>query len=279
MKNELMKNVSKEIPSVNEKLIETVTALKHRIHHRSKIGIILGSGLAGLAEEIENPVRVRFEELPNFPVSSVDGHRGEVVSGNLFDVSLFALSGRVHYYEGYSMQQVAFPIQVMEALGTKTVIITNAAGAVNESYKPGDIVVIRDHINFMGNNPLRGLNRFVDLTEAYSGHLRSLAKTTADNLGMKLRSGVYAAFSGSSYETPAEIEAVRCMGADMVGMSTVPEVIMANNLGMKVLGLSMITNMAAGMGDKPLSHKEVIETSRSTSPKLKALVKGLIKRI
>jgi len=274
-----MKYVSKEIPFVNEKLIETVTALKYRIHHQPKIGIILGSGLAGLAEEIENPVRVKFEDLPNFPVSSVDGHQGEVISGNFFDVSLFVLSGRVHYYEGYSMEQVVFPIQVMEALGTKTVIITNAAGAVNESYKPGNIVVIRDHINFMGNNPLRGLNRFVDLTEAYNGHLRSLAETTANNLGLELRSGVYAAFSGSSYETPAEIRALRFMGADMVGMSTVPEVIMANSLGMKVLGLSMITNMAAGIGGKPLSHEEVIETSRNTSPKLQALVKDLIKLI
>ncbi|MDP7416679.1 MAG: purine-nucleoside phosphorylase, partial [Desulfobacterales bacterium] len=153
------------------------------------------------------------------------------------------------------------------------------AGAVHESYKPGDIVVIRDHINFMWDNPLRGLNRFVDLTEAYSGHLRDLAKTTADNLGIKLRSGVYAALSGSSYETPAEIKALRRMGADMVGMSTVPEVIMANSLGIKVLGLSMITNMATGMGGKPLSHKEVIETSQNTSPKLTALVKDLIKRI
>jgi len=279
VKKKIIKKSLKKKTSVNEKLKENVAALKHCIHHQSKIGIILGSGLAGLAEEIENPVRVRFEDLPNFPVSSVDGHRGEVVSGNLFDVSLFVLSGRVHYYEGYSMQQVVFPIQVMEALGTKTVIITNAAGAVNESYKPGNIVAIRDHINFMVNNPLRGLNRFVDLTEAYSGHLRSLTKRTADSLGIKLRSGVYAAFSGSSYETPAEIKAVRCMGADMVGMSTVPEVIMANSLGMKVLGLSMITNMAAGMGDKPLSHKEVIETSRNASPKLKALLKGLIKRI
>ena len=165
---------------MNEKLIETVSTLKQLIHHQPKIGIILGSGLAGLAEEIKNPVRVRFEDLPNFPISSVDGHQGEVISGNLFDVSLFALSGRVHYYEGYSMQQVVFPIQGLAALGTNTVIITNAAGEVSESYKQGDIAVIRDHINFMGDNPLKDLNRFVVPTEPYSTHLRSVAKARAD---------------------------------------------------------------------------------------------------
>lgn len=264
---------------MDTKIAETVKVLKQHVHHQPKIGIILGSGLAGLAEEIENPVRVRFEDLPSFPVSSVDNYRGEVISGNLFGLSLIALSERAHYYEGYSMQQVAFPIQILAALGTSILIITNAAGAVNELYKPGDIAVIRDHINFMGDNPLIGLTHFSDLTEAYSTHLRRLAKTTADNLGLKLRSGVYAALSGPSYETPAEIKALRFIGADMVGMSTVPEVIMAKSLGLKVLGLSIITNMAAGIAGKPLSHEEVIETSRKTLPKLKALLIGLIKRV
>ena len=264
---------------MNEKIAEAVTALKRHIHFQPKIGIILGSGLDGLADEIQEAVRVRFADIPNFPVSSVDGHRGEVVSGHLCGASLFALSGRVHYYEGYSMQPVVVPIRVMAAFDVKTVIVANAVGAVNESYKPGDIVAISDHINLMGDNPLKGFSNFVDLTEAYSRELRNLAQTIADKLGITLQSGVYVALSGPSYETPAEIRALRSLGADIVGMSTVPEVIMANSLGMRVLGLSMVTNMAAGRGGKPLSHQEVIETSKNESEKFIALVKGIVKQL
>ncbi len=264
---------------MNEKIAEAVTALKRHIHFQPKIGIILGSGLDGLADEIQEAVRVRFADIPNFPVSSVEGHRGEVVSGHLCGASLFALSGRVHYYEGYSMQQVVFPIRVMAAFDVKTVIVANAVGAVNESYKPGEIVAISDHINLMGDNPLKGSSNFVDLTEAYSSDLRNLAQTIADKLGITLQSGVYVALSGPSYETPAEVRALRSLGADIVGMSTVPEVIMANSLGMRVLGLSMVTNMAAGRGGKPLSHQEVIETSKNESEKFIALVKGIVKQL
>ena len=174
------------------------------------------------------------------------------------------------------MQQVVFPIRVMAAFDVKTVIVTNSVGAINAAYKPGDIVAIRDHINLMGANPLKGSNDFVDLTEAYSSELRNLAHQMADRQDITLQSGVYAAYSGPSYETPAEIRALRTMGADMVGMSTVPEVIMANSLGMKVLGLSMITNMAAGMSAKPLSHQDVIKTSNKASAKFGALVKAII---
>ncbi|UCG05989.1 MAG: purine-nucleoside phosphorylase [Desulfobacterales bacterium] len=264
---------------MNEELIEAVAALKHRIHLRPQIGITLGSGLGGLADEIQQSVRVGFKDIPNFPLSSVDGHRGELICGDLCGTSLLALSGRVHFYEGYSMQQVVFPVRVMAALGVKTVVFTNSVGAVNESYNPGDIVAIRDHINLMGDHPLTGLSDGVDLTEAYSSELRNLAQDIADKLDITLRSGVYLAYSGPSYETPAEIRAMRIMGADMVGMSTVPEVIMANSLGMKVLGLSVITNMAAGLGTTPLSHQDVIETSRKVSPKFNALVKGIIERL
>ena len=264
---------------MDEKVFEAVTALKRHIHCQPKIGIILGSGLGGLADEIQDPVRIRFKDIPNFPVSSVDGHRGEVVFGYLSGASLFTLSGRVHYYEGYSMQQVVFPIRVMAAFDIKTVIAASAVGAVNESYKPGDIVAISDHINLMGENPLRGSNNFVDLTGAYNSKLRNLAQDIADKQGITLHSGVYVAYSGPSYETPAEIRALRSMGADMVGMSTVPEVIMANSLGMRVLGLSLVANMAAGMSGKPLSHQEVIETSKNASPKFKALVKRIIEQL
>lgn len=264
---------------MNKKVIEALTALKQHIKEPSQIGIVLGSGLGGLVDEMENAVSVRFEDIPNFPVSSVAGHRGEVLFGNLCGVSLFALAGRVHYYEGYSMQQVVFPIRVMAAFDVKTIIVTNSVGAVNASYKPGDIVAIRDHINLMGDNPLKGTNDFVDLSEAYSSELRNLAQKIADRQGITLHSGVYAAYSGPSYETPAEIRAMRTMGADMVGMSTAPEVIEANSLGMKVLGLSMITNMAAGMSAKPLSHQDVIETSKKASAKFSTLVKGILEEL
>ena len=264
---------------MNEKVIEAVEALKVHVDYQPKIGIILGSGLGGLAAEIKNSVGIKFEDIPNFPISSVDGHHGKVVCGDLCGVSIFALSGRVHYYEGYTMPQVVFSIGVMAAFGVTTLIVTNSVGAINKTYRPGDIVMISDHINLMGDNPLLGSNDFVDLTEAYNIGLRNLTQKTAEKLGMVLQSGVYVGCSGPCYETPAEIRAMRCMGGDLVGMSTVPEVIMANSLGMKVLGLSVITNMAAGMSAKPLSHQDVIDTSKKASPKFSAIVKGVIEQL
>jgi len=264
---------------MKEKCVDAVNKLKSTFDDRPKIGIVMGSGLGGLVDALQNAVRIRFEDIPNFPISSVDGHRGEVVSGRLSGVSICVLSGRIHYYEGYTMQQVVFPIRVLAVFGVQTLMITNAAGAVNESYKAGDIVTIRDHINLMGDNPLSGDTHFADLSEAYSGELRSLARIAAGKLGMTYRSGVYAAISGPAYETPAEIKALRRMGADLVGMSTVPEVIMANHLGMNVLGLSMVTNMAAGISGKPLSHQEVIAVSKNASPKLNTLLKGFVKHL
>jgi purine-nucleoside phosphorylase len=264
---------------MDEKVVEAASALKRRIHNHVKIGLILGSGLAGLVDEVQGAIKVRFEDLPNFPVSTVDGHRGEVVCGHLCGTALFILSGRVHFYEGYSMQEVVFPIRVMAAFDVDTVIITNAAGAINESYTPGDIVAIRDHLNLMGDNPSIGSGVGVDLSQAYSTDLIGLAEEVAGQLGITLHSGAYIAYSGPSYETPAEIKAMRIMGGDLVGMSTVPEVIVANSLGMKVLGLSMVTNMAAGVSAGPLSHQEVIDTSKTASPKFKALVKGIIEKL
>jgi len=264
---------------MKESLVAAVNKLKNTFDARPEIGIVTGSGLGGLVDVLQDAVRIRYEDIPDFPISSVDGHQGEVVLGQISGLSLFVLSGRIHYYEGYAMSQVVFPIRVMAALGVKSIIITNAAGAVNKSFQTGNIVTIRDHINLMGDNPLSGNNNFVDLSDAYSGELRNLARLTADKLDISLPSGVYAAISGPSYETPAEIETLRRMGADMVGMSTVPEVIMANRLGMKVLGLSIITNMAAGISGKPLSHQEVIQVSKKISPKLNTLVEGIIKRV
>jgi purine-nucleoside phosphorylase len=264
---------------MNQKVKAALSLLKQRTGRQAQIGVILGSGLGGLIDQIENSVSIRYEDIPHFPVSSVDGHRGELLLGDLCGASIFALSGRVHYYEGYTMQQVAFPVKVMAAFDVQTLIVTNSAGAINESYKPGDIVSIRDHINLMGGNPLIGTVKFVNLTEAYNSELRKLARETAGRQGMTLRSGIYAAYSGPSYETPAEIGAMRTMGADMVGMSTIPEVIMANSLGMKVLGLSMITNMAAGISPKPPSHQDVIKISKKGSAKFSGLIKGVIEQL
>ncbi|MEJ2164914.1 MAG: purine-nucleoside phosphorylase [Desulfobacterales bacterium] len=264
---------------MNEKVKAAVSFLRQRTDRRPQIGVILGSGLGGLINRIENSVSIRFEDIPHFPVSSVEGHRGEVLLGDLCGASIFVLSGRVHYYEGYTMQQVTFPVRVMAALGVLTVIMTNSAGAINESYKPGDIVSICDHLNLMGGNPLIGTPKFVNLTEAYNSEMRNLARETAGRQGMTLRSGVYAAYSGPSYETPAEIRALHAMGADLVGMSTLPEVIMANSLGMEVLGLSMITNMAAGIRSEPLSHQDVMITAEKASAGFSGLIQGIIEQL
>jgi purine-nucleoside phosphorylase len=271
-----MAEALKRISCMQAKVTEAAAALRHRIQSLPKIGIVLGSGLGRLVDGFQEPIRVRYKDIPHFQVSTIAGHMGEVVCGRLSGVHLLALAGRVHYYEGYSMQQIVFPIRVMAALDVTTIIITNAAGAVNESFKPGDTVAICDHINLMGDNPLSGAGNSVDLTQAYNLDLRSLAKKVADRLGITLPSGVYAALSGPAYETPAEIRALRSMGADMVGMSTVPEVIMANSLGIKAFGLSMITNMAAGVSETPLSHDSVIAATKNASPKFTALVKGII---
>jgi purine-nucleoside phosphorylase len=256
-----------------------VETIKKNIHVDPKIGIILGSGLGKLVEEFENAASIRYEDIPNFPVPAVEGHKGEVVAGSLDGVTVLAFSGRVHYYEGYTMEEICFPVRVMSGLGVETVIITNAAGAVNEAYSPGDIVIIADHINLMGDNPLRGTTHFIDMTEAYSRELRAVAHDVADDLGLKLDEGVYLVLSGPSFESPAEIRMMRIMGADLVGMSTIPEVIMANKLGMKVLGLSMVTNMAAGITGRPLTHTEVIEATQKGADKFKRLVRGIVERL
>ena len=256
-----------------------VSLISNRIQVSPRIGVVLGSGLGSLAKEFDESVRIGFEEIPGFPVSTVEGHRGEIVCGRFAGISLLALAGRVHFYEGYDIQQVVFPIRVMAELQINTVVITNAAGAVNESFQPGNIVAIRDHINFMGVNPLIGSALFVDMTDAYSNRLRKIACAVAAEQGIDLPEGVYVGYSGPSYETPAEIRAFRTLGGDMVGMSTVPEVIAARSLGMDVLGLSLITNMAAGVNGKPLSHEGVIENSAMASTKFKALIRKIIKKI
>lgn len=270
---------------VSEKIYEAAEFLKKKYQNTPKIGLILGSGLGVLADEIENPVKIPYGEIPHFPVSTVEGHAGQLVFGVLGGVEVVAMQGRFHFYEGYKMEQVTFPVRVMKAIGVDILIVTNAAGGVNENFAPGDLMIITDHINFTGTNPLIGPNdtkfgvRFPDMSEAYSKELRTLAKETASRLGLDVREGVYFGFPGPVYETPAEIRMVRVLGGDAVGMSTVPEVIVARHSGLKVLGISCISNMAAGILDQPLTHDEVIETTEKVKADFLRYIKEIVKNL
>lgn len=256
--------------------------LRQRMPAPPVIGLILGSGLGVLADEIEEAIRIPYEDIPGFPVSTVEGHAGRLVYGQLEGATVVAMQGRFHYYEGYSLREVTFPVQVMKELGIRQLIVTNAAGGVNEQFRPGDLMIISDHINLLGTNPLIGPNdpeigpRFPDMTEAYSRRLRQLAKEAAAKLGICVREGVYVANTGPSYETPAEIRMIRVLGGDAVGMSTVPEVIVARHAGIEVLGISCISNLAAGMTDAPLHHDEVVETTERVKADFLRLIKAVV---
>lgn len=262
---------------------EAAAYIKDQINIVPDIGLILGSGLGVLADEIEDAVNIKYEGIPHFPVSTVAGHKGQLVIGTLSGKKVVAMQGRFHYYEGYSQQQVTFPVRVMKELGVSKMIVTNAAGGVNTLFEPGDLMIIDDHINFMSDNPLMGKNedalgvRFPDMSTAYSKSLKEKALQVGENLNIQLKKGVYTAMSGPTYETPAEVNMVRIIGGDAVGMSTVPEVIVASHSGIEVLGISCITNMAAGILDQALSHDEVIETTNLVQEKFLTLVKGTIK--
>jgi purine-nucleoside phosphorylase len=269
----------------SEKIYGAAEFLKQKYRNQPKIGLILGSGLGVLADEIENPVKIPYREIPGFPVSTVEGHAGQLVFGVLSGVEVVAMQGRFHYYEGYSMDKVTFPVRVMKAIGVESLIVTNAAGGVNETFSAGDLMIITDHINFTGTNPLIGPNdpklgvRFPDMSEAYTKELRTLAKEVASRLSIDVKEGVYFGFSGPVYETPAEIRMVRVLGGDAVGMSTVPEVIVARHSGMKVLGISCISNMAAGILDQPLTHDEVIETTEKVKANFLLYIKEIVKNL
>lgn len=268
-----------------EKIMDAVRFLSDKYVTKPKIGLILGSGLGILAEEISNPVKIPYGEIPHFPVSTVEGHAGQLVLGTLNGVEVVAMQGRFHYYEGYSFDQVTFPVRVMKGIGVETLIVTNAAGGINEKFSPGDLMLISDHINNMGSNPLIGPNdpglgvRFPDMSNAYSKELRDIAKHVARQINLDIKEGVYVGNTGPSYETPAEIRMLRMMGGDAVGMSTVPEVITACHSGLNVLGISCISNMAAGILDQPLNHEEVIETTERVKANFLLYVKELIKAI
>ncbi len=255
---------------------------------RPNIGIVLGSGLGAAADAVLNPVIVHYEDIPHFPKSTVEGHSGRVVAGTLGGTPVLVMQGRVHFYEGYSLQAVTFPMRVMGALGIRAVILTNAAGGIAERYKIGQLVVIADHINMMGWNPLVGPNearfafdrpncglRFCDMSDAYSKRLRQVALQASELEGEKLEEGIYLAVSGPSFETPAEIRAYRTLGATLVGMSTVPETIVARHMGIEVLGISCVTNLAAGLSPTPLSHTEVFEAGKQVERKLADLLERL----
>ncbi len=248
-----------------------------------EIGMILGSGLGELANEVEDAVVVPYHDIPHFPVSTVPGHAGRLVIGRLEGRRVLVMQGRFHFYEGYSMETVVFPVRVMRLLGIMNLLVTNAAGCVNTAWDPGDLMIISDHIKLIADNPLRGANpaqlgeRFFDMGSAYPEALRQIARECGKKLGITLREGVYQLFTGPSFETPAEVRFARICGADAVGMSTVPEVIAARHAGMKVLGISCLTNMAAGILDQSLNHAEVLETGERVKATFVALVKEITK--
>ena len=247
------------------RLDEAVTLVGSRTKLRPAVGLVLGSGLGAFADTLEKATRVPYADIPHFPTSTAVGHKGELVVGLAGGTPVAVMAGRVHYYEGYSLEEVVFPVRVLGRFGVRILILTNAAGSVNVSYKPGELMIIEDHINGMGVNPLVGPNpealgeRFFDMSEAYDPRLRQIAERACLAAGVPVRKGVYLALTGPSYETPAEIKALRTLGADAVGMSTVPEVIAARHMKLRVLGISCITNMAAGVLKKKLDHKEVLQ--------------------
>lgn len=252
---------------------------------RPQLAVVLGSGLGAFADELESATRIPYARIPSFPRSTAVGHAGQLVIGKSSGIAVAVMQGRVHLYEGYSPAEVAFPIRVFYRLGIRAVILTNAAGGINLSYKQGALVILRDHINLTGANPLTGPNddrfgpRFPDMTEAYCKRCRSAALEEARRLSIEVHEGVYAAIPGPSYETPAEIRYLRTIGADVVGMSTVPEVIAARHMSMRVLGISCVTNMAAGILDQPLNHDEVLETGKRVSSQFIALLRAVLPRL
>ena len=263
----------------------TINYKKEKIQgFQPEIGIILGSGLGDFADEFESII-IPYNDIPGFEKSNVQGHKGQLVFAQINGKKVVMMQGRYHFYEGYSMQTVTFPVKVMKKLGVKTLIITNAAGAVTPEFTPGDLMLITDHINFMGTNPLIGKNdetlgtRFPDMSEVYSKELIQKAEAIAQKLNINYQKGVYAATTGPSYETPSEVKMFRMLGANAVGMSTAPEAIVANYCGLKILGISCLTNYAAGVSETPLNHQEVIDTANRVKESFKNLLSEILKSI
>ena len=259
-------------------------AIRQHLGVSPRVGIILGSGLGGIASAIEAPSRVKYRDVPGFPTATVAGHAGEMIGGKLNGTPVVAFSGRFHMYEGHDAALAAFPVRVLHALGAGTLIVSNAAGGTRPSFRPGVIMLITDHINFMFRNPLIGRQedgdtRFPDMSSPYDRELQSLALQVATEEGISLEQGVYAAELGPSYETRAEVMMLQRLGADAVGMSTVPEVLVARAIGMRVLGLSCITNLACGLSDQPITHEEVLETTARVGAQMQRLVAGIVEQL
>ncbi|MBI2821979.1 MAG: purine-nucleoside phosphorylase [Acidobacteria bacterium] len=268
------------------RLDEAAGAVLRRIPAPPRVGLILGSGLGESLKRFSGNLKISYAEIPYFHPSAVAGHSGNLIFGRIGALPFVALQGRIHYYEGYSLREVVFPLRVLARLGIGHLIVTNAAGGINREFEPGDLMLIADHINLMGANPLAGPNldqlgpRFPDMSEAYCPRFRTLARSVAAGIdGMNLREGVYAAVAGPSYETPAEVRMLAALGADAVGMSTVPEVIAANHAGLRVLGISCITNMAAGISGQKLDHREVVDVAGRARAKFSALLGGVLDKV
>jgi purine-nucleoside phosphorylase len=264
---------------------EARAAITARANTVPKVGLILGSGLGDLADQMEDATVIPYGEIPHFPVSTVPGHAGLLVLGRLMGVPVVAMKGRIHYYEGYTMQQVTFPARVLKALGCEALIVTCACGGLNPDFQAGDLMLIADHINLMGEDPLRGPNceelgpRFPAMVGAYTPELRAEAQAVAKGLGFAVRQGVYSPISGPCYNTSAELRMLRLLGSDAVGMSTVPEVVTAAHMGMKVLGIACITDMALPDAPVKLTHEQVMETAVRTKPRFQSLIKGVLQRM
>lgn len=265
-----------------EKIKKTADFLKERMHTQPETAIILGTGLGSLANEITEKYEIKYEEIPNFPVSTVEGHSGKLIFGKLGNKDIMAMQGRFHYYEGYSMQEVTFPVRVMKELGIKTLFVSNASGGTNPAFEIGDLMIITDHINYFPEHPLRGKNlygdRFPDMSEAYSKELIQEALQIAKEKGIKVQQGVYVGTQGPTFETPAEYKLFRIFGADAVGMSTVPEVIVANHCKIKVFGISVITDLGVEGKIVEVSHEEVQIAADAAQPKMTTIMRELINR-
>ena len=265
-----------------DKVTESANFIRGKFKEQPEIAIILGSGLGALVDEIKDGVEIDYSDIPHFPQTTVVGHAGKLVCGMLGDKYIVAMKGRFHYYEGYDISDIVFHIRVFKLLGINNILVTNAAGGINLSFKPGDLMIIKDHISFFAPSPLRGSNanefgvRFPDMSRAYTTSLIQTAKKSAEEQHIAVKEGIYAFAQGPMYETPAEIRALGILGADAVGMSTVPEVIIARHAGMRVLGISCITNMAAGILNQPLNHEEVMKTAKEVETKFTKLVKDII---
>lgn len=268
-----------------ENIEKAVDFIRLKIDFPLQAGVILGSGQSEVLNEMESPVEIPYKQIPFFPRSTVEGHKGSLTIGFLEGVAVAVMQGRVHGYEGHHPANLGFPVRVLSELGIESLLLTNSAGAVNESYKPGDLIIIRDHLNLMGFNPLTGPHhqqwgpRFVDLTHAYDRSLREYAKEVITESTGTYKEGVYAAMAGPTYETPAEVRMLRVLGADLAGMSTVTEVIVARQSGMRVMAISLVTNMGAGILNEELTHAEVTETAHKALPRLRSLITGVLKKI